>query len=130
MVSANLSKTFARRVYLVSFIALLLPIVALVAWLSIAALASGSHPPRVVTLRLELLAGMILFALLYFKWPWIAVIVSWTIMTMIISHILPWDESGLENFFYQFGFDLLFFLGANAGFIAFVADKGSGRTEN
>ena len=98
--SANLSKTFARRVYLVSFIALLLPIVALVAWLSIAALASGSHPPRVVTLRLGLLAGMILSALLYFKWPWIAVIVSWTIMTMIISHILPWDESGLENFFY------------------------------
>ncbi len=123
-----MNKPFAKRIYMFAFVMLLLPIIALIWWLSIAMLASGTPLPRVVTLRLEIFLGMIVSALLYFKWPWVAVIVGWVTMGMIVAHVLPWDERGMENFFYQFGFDLLFFIGANVGFIAHTAGRQKSRT--
>jgi len=42
---------------------------------------------------------------------------------MILAHVLPVDERGVENFFYQFSFDLLFFIGANIGFIASILGR-------
>ena len=128
MVMTNISKPCAKRIYMFAFVMLLLPIIALIGWVSIAMLASGTPRPRVVTLRLDILLGMIVSALLYFKWPWVAVIVGWVTMGMIIAHVLPWDERGVENFFYQFGFDLLFFISSNIGFVASIAGRQRPRT--
>jgi len=128
MVNTNISKPFAKRMYIFAFVMLLIPVIALIGWLSIAMIASGTPRPRMVTLRLDILVGMIVAVLLYFKWPWVATIVGWVTMGMVIVHVLPWEESGVENFFYQFGFDLLFFIGANIGFIATIVGRQRPRT--
>jgi len=128
MVITNISKPFAKRMYIFAFVMLLIPVIALIGWLSIAMIASGTPRPRMVTLRLDILVGMIVAVFLYFKWPWVAPIVGWVTMGMVIAHVLPWEESGVENFFYQFGFDLLFFIGANIGFIATIVGRQRPRT--
>lgn len=129
MVTKLISKPLAKIVYLLAIAMMIVPIVALISWLSMALLASGTDLPNVDMVRMFGLSGMLISFLLYFRWPWIAVIVSWIIIGMIIGHIFPWSENGLDSFLYQFCFELLFLFGANAGFLAFIMGSRSEPTK-
>jgi len=67
MVVKHISRSLAKRIHKFAFVMLLLPIIALIGWLSMAMLASGTPRPRVLTIRLDILLSMIASALLYFK---------------------------------------------------------------
>ena len=68
-----------------------------------------------VSLRLFMLLLQLLALALYFKYPYIAALVGWTNVIFALTKVFPWSEPGVSNFFYQFSFDLLFFVAANAG---------------
>jgi hypothetical protein len=123
MVSDGPRTTALKYGYGVCFVLLLIPDLLLLAWILFASLASGA--PRVIHLRTELLIGMSIATITYFRWPGIAVVVSWSAMLMILSGVLPWDEKGVGNFFFQFGFDFLFFSAANCSFVLSIALKRS-----
>jgi uncharacterized BrkB/YihY/UPF0761 family membrane protein len=91
----------AKHVYVWCFVLLLIPVIALAVWISFATMATGTHFSRAVALRLEILTAMIIALIAYFRWPWVAFVVSWIVMFMILYGVLPWDEPGIENFFYQ-----------------------------
>jgi hypothetical protein len=108
----------AKAIFSLCFALLFVPVLALCIWLPIMFMAIGSAIPWTMGFWLILLAGEIASLALYFKWPWIAVFVSWVDMAMILSGLIPWKEHSAHSFVHQFGFDLMFFGLANIGFIA------------
>lgn len=109
-----------KGVFIAAFAGLLITVVALMAWLLFALLASGSPLPRIVVLRAWLLALMVIALVAYFRWPWIAAIVGWLDMALILSKTFAWEGLGLSSFIYQFSFDILFFAAAQIGLVSFL----------
>ena len=108
----------ATTIFRLCFILLFVPVVALCIWLPIISMAIGSAIPWTIIFWLILLCAEIASLVVYFRWPWIAALVSWLDMAMILSGLIPWKEHSLHSFLHQFGFDLMFFGLANLGFIA------------
>jgi hypothetical protein len=121
-------KTKAYRItFAICFAFLIISVVPLAFWLLFAEMASGLPTPHAILFRRYLLLGEIAAAVTYFKWPWFAAIVGWIDLAMVLRGVFPWEEPGIETLFYQFSFDLLFFLAAILGLISFLAWKRSQR---
>jgi hypothetical protein len=109
-------RTFQKIGYIVCFVLLLITVLALASWLCFAYLASGTPIPSVVIYRAAILLAMVVGLCLYFKWPLITVTVGWLDLFMVMFGVFPWEEKSVTNFFYQFMFDVTFFVAAHAGF--------------
>lgn len=131
--SANVKRQFCTAClatvgFIICFVFLLIPTLALAAWLPLAFMAGAS---RVVYIRTELFVAMVAALIFYFKWPWVAVLVSWADMALIAFGLLPLEEKSLSWFLFQFMFDIAFFLAAHGGFVAHVvAHRYRGEVKN
>jgi hypothetical protein len=74
----------AKIVFRLCFALLFVPVLALCIWLPIIYMAIGSAIPSVIAFWLILLCAELAALILYFRWPWIAVIVSWVSLLMIL----------------------------------------------
>jgi hypothetical protein len=74
--------------------------------------------PAAAILIYTVFLAQVLSLIVYLKLPWIAVIVAWIDVVLILSAIFPWHEHSLQSFIHQFGLDLTFFVTAHIGFIA------------
>jgi hypothetical protein len=116
----------SKGVISLCFALMLLPIAALLLWFLVAFAVGGFSLNGVMALQLTALALMIVSECLYFRYPTVAVIVSWLILTMILSKLMPWDPRGAGRVVYQFSFYLLFFVAAHLGWLAGILNR---RTE-
>jgi hypothetical protein len=123
MVDESSKITIYKISFTVCFFLMALPAVILFFWILFAHMATGVPVARDVVLREGLFVGMVAALLAYFKWPWVAVAVSWVDMAMILRGIFTWEEKGLDNFLYQFSFDILFFAAAHVGLFSFLLLK-------
>jgi hypothetical protein len=80
-------------------------------------LIGGSRTPTFVLAEtgIFVLAGVML--ILFHRWPWGIVIVSWADIILIFTGVFPWGSRGAVGFFSQFTTDLIFFCAAHAAVV-------------
>jgi hypothetical protein len=110
------------RICLVAAICLMVLVAAFQAfWLLMGSLALDRGPiPRVYWLNVVRFFCFLVSAVTLWKWPWIAISVAWVDLFLILSGFSPWEDHSATTFFFQFMFDHIFFIAANAGFVAAV----------
>jgi hypothetical protein len=106
--------------YFLCFAILTICTPALAGWVLAAFAVSERPAPTWLYLRLIALLLQVLALVFYFKLPSIAALVGWINVFLAATRMFPWEEPGLSNFFYQFSFDLLFFVAAHAGAVLHV----------
>lgn len=99
------------------FALLMIPVLALCIFLPIGYMAVGSAIPGLVIYWCFLLIAQIASLFLYFRFPWIAAVIGWIDMAVILCGVVPWKGHTAHSFLQQFGFDLLFFIAAQMGFV-------------
>jgi hypothetical protein len=62
---------------------------------------------------------------LFYRNPWLMAFVGLLNMILVITRVFPWEEQGLQNFFYQFMFDIAFFIAGSLGALVRVILKPS-----
>ena len=112
-----------RILFRVCFILLWVPIIALCIWLPIIYMAIGSAFPGLIGYWSLLLIAEIVSLALYFKSPWVAAVIGWIDMTVILCGLIPWKGHNAHSFLQQFWFDLLFFIAAQIGFLTWKAGR-------
>jgi len=120
MVKQRKSITLYRVLFVGCFVLLLLVGVALLLWVSFAQMASGMSRTRSLVLRELILGAMIVGLVTYFRWPWVAAMVGWADMGMILAGAIAWEEPGMENFLIQFSFDIVFLVASQVGLVSFL----------
>ena len=123
MVGKPKSIAMARTCFIACFILLVFVALALLLWISFSQFAAGTSTD--LTFRKLLFAGMAIALVAYFKWPWLAAVVGWIDICMVLSGAFPWEEPGLMNFFTQFSFDIVFFVASQTGFAVYLVLKRS-----
>ena len=83
-------------------------------------MAVGSAIPGLIAYWSVLLIAEVASLFLYFKFPWIAAVIGWIDMAAILSGLVPWKDHTAHSFLQQFGFDLLFFIAAQMGFVTWT----------
>jgi hypothetical protein len=117
------SKRNLNVAFFLCFVVLTICTLALAVWVLAAFAVSGRPAPMPLYFRLIALLLQVLALVLYFKLPSIAAFVGWINVLPAIAKVFPWEEPGLSNFFYQFQFDLLFFVAAHAGTVLHVIQR-------
>lgn len=51
--------------------------------------------------------------------------VGWLTMAFVAAKVFPWEEPGLQNFFFQFMFDIAFFIAGNMSAFVMIIYKPS-----
>jgi hypothetical protein len=91
-------------------------------WLLWGTLALDNGPiPWVYRVNLYLFLAFLISAALFWKWPWIAVVIGWADFIAISLRINPWELGSPKAALNRFTFDLIFFIAANVGFIAAIS---------
>jgi hypothetical protein len=80
-------------------------------------MAIGSAFPGLIGYWGFLLIAEIASVFLYFRFPWIAAAIGWIDMAAILCGVVPWKAHTAHSFLQQFGFDSLFFIAAQMGFV-------------
>jgi hypothetical protein len=118
--------TASSWILCVAFITGIVCVFALGAWLMFAHLAVGNPVPHYLRIRLWLLPAKVVSLVLFFRATWVMAIVGWFCIGLVFTGVFPWEERGVQNLFYQFAFDLAFFV---AGNLALAAKYFSKRSE-
>ena len=86
-------------------------------------MAIGSAFPGLTAYWGFLLIAEVVSLFLYFRFPWIAAAIGWVDMVAILCGVVPWKDHTAHSFLQQFGFDLLFFVAAQMGFVTWKIDR-------
>ena len=62
--------------------------------------------------------SMVVSILVYFRWPWAAVTVSWIEMIRALLSSKPWEINSPGGLIYQLGLDLLLLAAAHVGLVS------------
>lgn len=108
--------TAARLIFWLCFALLLYPVLMLLGLTLFGYFALGGTWP--VPYFAVLACAEIASLILYFGWPWIAVLISWVDLLMILSGAIPWREHSSRAFVEQFRYNLMYFGLAHIGFLA------------
>ena len=108
----------ARSIFIICFVLMFIPVLALVVFLPIGAMAIGSAIPGIITYFAILLIAQVVSLAAYFRWPWIAALVGSVDLVVIVSGFIPLARHSVHGFLDQFGFDVAFFALAQIGFLA------------
>jgi hypothetical protein len=87
-------------------------------WLMFAHLAFGAWGIQIVEVRTMIWLAFILGMFCYIRWPWIAVLISWLDLYLIVSGVVPWNMQTKHIFAHQFMSDWIFFISSHVGFVA------------
>jgi uncharacterized protein with PQ loop repeat len=102
----------------IAFIMGIMCVFALAAWLLFAHLAAGSPVPHLLRIRLWLLVAEVVSLIFFFRAAWLMAVVGWFCIVLVFTGVFPWEEQGVQNLFYQFIFDIAFFVAGNLGLAA------------
>jgi hypothetical protein len=95
-------------------------------WLLLASVSLDGGPmPRADLVGTWTVVGFLISTCLYWKWPWIAVVIAWANMGVILLGVVPWVAHSWATFFHQFVYDHIFFVAANLGLLAGLLPKRS-----
>ena len=118
MVDYRLYPATLRTIFILCFVLLVISCLPSALWMLLSIMSWGWPLPLPTILIIGIFLVQIISLVVYFRWPWIAVAVSWVDMLMILSGAIPWRGHSAHSFVHQFGFDLMFFGVAHVGFIA------------
>jgi hypothetical protein len=85
----------------------------------LAMLIGGLGIPRFVVGETSIFISAAILLILFNKWPWGIVTMSWIDMILIFTGVFPWGSSGTAGFFSQFTTDLIFFLAAHSALVCY-----------
>lgn len=111
-------------IFVLSFVCMLISVALRGAWNILATIAEGrTGTPRFVHVMNYLLCASVVALFMYFKWPWVAVVVSWINAVMVVRGIFPWESHNLIGALQQFKLDVLFFIAAHAGVASYLFNR-------
>jgi hypothetical protein len=109
-----------KAVFNLCFIALFFQMLAFAEWVFASSLAFNSPIAHLVPYFMFLLAAQLVSLLLFFRLPWVAVIVAWLSVLVILFRAIPWRTPAWRSVLLEFRFELVFLVLAHAGFALFV----------
>jgi hypothetical protein len=113
-------KSVLSAVRVLCFVIMVLLLVVLSAIMPFQFLASPWPIPSFIIARTLLCVAVFISIGVYFWSPWVAVIVSWIDIILVFRGVYPWEGHSRNVFLWQFGWDILFFIAAHVGLLAFV----------
>ncbi len=119
MVSLRNSHFVLKAIFIISFALILIPCLANALWVLLSTLDWGWPIPWLAALTYVLFIAQVLSLILYFRRPWIAAAISWFDLILIFSGVFPRNAPATHGILRQFGFDIVFFAGADLGLIAY-----------
>jgi hypothetical protein len=75
-------------------------------WLLMGSMALDHGPiPHAYLVNSILFIVFLISTCLFWKWPWIAVLIAWLDLAAILLHANPWNDNSSATFFHQFIYD-------------------------
>lgn len=102
------------------FFVLFFQTLAFAEWIFISAITWESPIAHLVPYFVGLLVMEIIGLVLYFRKPWVMVIVSWTGAGLILFRAIPWKSPQWHSSLHNFQFEIFLLIFAHAGYAAYV----------
>ncbi|MGH9590277.1 MAG: hypothetical protein ACRD25_07765 [Terracidiphilus sp.] len=113
------SATVLKAVFNLCFVALFLQALAFAEWVFASNLSWQSPIAHLIRYFALLLALQAVALVLYFRLPWVGVVLGWISAAVILGRAIPWSTPEWETVLRQFRFELLFLVLAHLGLAAF-----------
>lgn len=120
MASKWASENFFKAIFQLCFFVLFFQTLAFAEWIFISTITFHSPIARLVPYFAGLLVMEILGLVLYFRLPWVMVIVSWIGAALIVTRAVPWKSPQWRSSLHQFQFELFLLFFAHLGFAAYA----------
>ena len=117
------SANVLKAVFNLCFLALFLQVLAFAEWIFATSLSWRSPIAHLVPYFAVLLGAQVVALMLYLRRPWVAVVVAWLGVVMILTRAVPWDSPAWSSELRRYEFELVFLVVAHLGFGAFVLMK-------
>lgn len=114
------SATVLKAVFNLCFIALFFQVLAFGEWIFAASITLNSPIAHVLHFFVFLLGAQVIAVLLFFRMPWVAVVVAWLTVLVILARAVPWGTPAWRPVLFEFRFELVFLVLAHAGLAVFV----------
>lgn len=117
------SATLLKAVFNLCFVALFLQALAFAEWVFASNLNWHSPIAHLIRYFAFLLAAQAVALVLYFRLPWVGVVLGWISVAVVLARAIPWSTPEWETVLRQFRFELLFLVLVHLGFAAFELGK-------
>lgn len=67
--------------------------------------------------------GMFVSLVVYFRWPWVVVVVGWAEMLRAFCNSNSWELHSISGLIYWLGLDILLLIAAHAGLVSSILLK-------
>ena len=117
------SATLLKGAFNLCFLALFLQALAFAEWSFASTLDWRSPAANLTRYFAFLLALQVVALVLYFRFPWVGVVLGWIGVAIILARAIPWRTPQWATVLRQFRFELLFLVLAHLGLAAFKLAK-------
>lgn len=114
------SATVMKAVFNLCFIVLFFQLLAFAEWVFASSMTYNSLISHLVPYFAFLLGAQIIALVLFFRLPWVSVIVAWLSVLVILVRAVPWGTPAWRSVLIEFRFELVFLVLTHAGLVAFV----------
>lgn len=114
------SENVFKGIFQLCFFVLFFETLAFAEWVFISTMNFRSPIAHLVPYFAGLLVMEVIGLVLYFKLPWVMVIVSWVGAGLIVTRGVPWKSPQWRSSLHQFQFELFLLFFAHLGFAAYV----------
>lgn len=114
------SATVLKAVFNLCFIAMFFQVLAFAEWVFASSMTLNSPIAHLVHFFVFLLGAQVIALLLYFRMPWVSVLVAWLTVLVVLARAVPWGTPAWRPVLLEFRFELVFLVLAHAGLAAFV----------
>lgn len=120
MASKWASATVLKALFNLCFIILFFQVLAFAEWVFASSMSANSPVAHVMPYFAFLLGAQAISLLLYFRYPWVAVLVAWLTVGIILARVVPWGAPAWRSVLLDFRFEIVYVVLAHAGFVAFI----------
>lgn len=123
------SATVLKAVFKLCFIVLFFQWLAFAEWVIASSITYRSPIAHLEPYFMFLLGAQVVALVLYFRKPWVAVIVAWLSVAVILARAIPWGTPEWASALRQFRFEIVFLVLAHAGYAVFLRMNRAEREE-
>lgn len=114
------SASVLKAVFHLCFLALFFQVLAFAEWIFASSINWRSPIAHLVPTFGILLAAQGVGLILYLRRPWVAAVVAWISVVVILARAIPWGTAGWASALRQYEFELAFVVLAHLGLASFI----------
>jgi hypothetical protein len=120
MASKWASGNVFKALFYLCFLALLFQTLAFAEWLFFSAITWQSPIAHLVPVFLALLGAKVVALVVYFRRSWVAALVAWLDVALILALAIPWSSPSWHSVLSQYKFELVFLVFAHVAVWAYI----------